>query len=139
MGRTETEAVGRFCWVDLAASDAASAKSFYSELLGWTSQDREANGGVFTCLRSGDAEIGSLYQLKRSHVERGVPSHWTPYVHVADMENTVSRAEALGGKVVVQPFTVQGVARIALILDTVGALVGLWQPLEPGMAEEANV
>jgi len=139
MGRTETEAVGRFCWVDLAASDAASAKSFYNELLGWTSHDREANGGVFTCLRSGDAEIGSLYQLRKSHVERGVPSHWTPYVHVADMDDTIARAEALGGEVVVRPFTVPGMARVALIQDTVGALVGLWQKVESDMAEDADV
>lgn len=139
MRRIDTEAVGRFCWVDLAASDAATAKSFYSQLLGWTSHDRDALGGVFTCLRSDGADIGSLYQLKQSHLARGVPSHWTPYVRIADMTATVARAEALGGEVIVRPFTVPGMAQVALILDAVGALVGLWQPIETKMAEEADV
>lgn len=133
------EAAGRFCWVDLAASDAGKAKTFYAELFGWTSQDRAANGGVFTCLRSAGVDIGSLYQLQRSHLERGVPSHWTPYVRVVSMEETISRAVALGAEVVVHPFTVPGMARVALIVDTVGALVGLWQADGAEMAEEANV
>jgi predicted enzyme related to lactoylglutathione lyase len=139
MGRIDTEAVGRFCWVDLAASDAATAKCFYSQLLGWTSHDCDALGGVFTCLRNGGADIGSLYQLKQSHLVRGVPSHWTPYVRIADMDATIARAEALVGEVIVPPFTVPGMARVALILDAVGALVGLWQPVEAKLAEEADV
>jgi uncharacterized protein len=139
MDRTGGAAVGRFCWVDLAASDAAGAKTFYAELFGWTSHDRAANGGVFTCLRSAGADIGSLYQLQRSHLERGVPSHWTPYVHVTSIEETVARSVSLGGEVVVHPFTIPGMARVALILDTVGALVGLWQPIGAEKAEEVDV
>jgi predicted enzyme related to lactoylglutathione lyase len=45
---------------------------------------------------------------------------------------------ALGGEAVVLPFVVSGVARIALILDSVGALVGLWQPIESGLSEDAD-
>lgn len=137
--RATAAAVGRFCWVDLAASDAGRAKTFYGELFGWTPHDRAAHGGVFTCLRSAGADIGSLYQLQRSHLERGVPSHWTPYVQVESIEDTVSRALALGAELVVHPFTVPGMARVALIADTVGALVGLWQPDGAEMTEEANV
>ena len=129
MDRTDT--VGRFCWVDLAAGDAEKAKAFYGALFGWTSHDKDANGGVFTCLRSDGADVGSLYQLNQSHLDRGVPSHWTPYVRVSDIEETVARAVSLGGQVIIAPFVVTGVARIALILDAVGALLGLWQPLDP--------
>lgn len=133
-----TEAVGRFCWVDLAASDAGRAKDFYGQLFGWTSHDRAANGGVFTCLRSAGADVGSLYQLQKAHLDRGVPSHWTPYVRVTDIEATVQRATTLGGEAVVRPFVVTGVAKIALILDSVGALVGLWQPIDASLLEEAD-
>lgn len=133
-----TEAIGRFCWVDLAASDADQAKAFYGKLFGWTSHDHAANGGVFTCLRSAGADVGSLYQLQKAHLERGVPSHWTPYVRVADIDETVRRATALGGEAVVRPFVVTGVAKIALILDSVGALVGLWQPIDAALLEDAD-
>jgi predicted enzyme related to lactoylglutathione lyase len=39
---------------------------------------------------------------------------------------------ALGGRAIVQPFAVADIARIALILDSVGAHVGLWEPIATG-------
>lgn len=119
---------GRFCWVDLAASDAEAAKAFYSQLFGWTSCEQAANGGRFTRLRLSGRDVGSLYQLKREHLESGVPSHWTPYVRVDGVDESARLAASLGGKVIVRPFDVAEVARIALILDSVGAPLGLWQP-----------
>ena len=120
---------GRFCWVDLAASDAEAAKVFYGRLFGWSSREQPANGGRFTRLRLSGRDVGSLYQLKREHLERGVPSHWTPYVRVDGVDEAAQRAASLGGEVIVRPFAVAGVARIALILDSVGAPVGLWEPV----------
>lgn len=120
---------GRFCWVDLAASDAEAAKTFYGRLFGWTSREQSANGGSFTRLRLSGRDVGSIYQLKRAQLESGVPSHWTPYVRVDGVDEAVRRAVSLGGEEMVRPFAVAGVARIALILDSVGAPVGLWEPI----------
>ncbi|MEN3377536.1 MAG: uncharacterized protein V7604_2891 [Hyphomicrobiales bacterium] len=122
-------APGQFCWVDLAASDTGAAKAFYGQLFGWTSSEQAANGGSFTRLRRSDQDVGSLYQLSARHLENGVPSHWTPYVRVEDVDAVAQRTVALGGEVIVRPFVVDGTARIALILDCVGAQVGLWQPI----------
>jgi predicted enzyme related to lactoylglutathione lyase len=119
---------GSFCWLDLAAADAAAAKRFYADAFGWRFADRRTNGGVYTRCRVGDCEMASLYQLERAAVARGVPSHWTPYIAVADADAAVLKVSGLGGRRVVAPFDVPGVARIALVEDAVGALVGLWQP-----------
>ncbi len=121
---------GRFCWVDRAATDAGSAKTFYEKLFGWTSHEQPANGGSFTRLRLSNQDIGSIYQLRDALLEHGIPSHWTPYVRVTDVNDTVRRAVSLGGTVIAHPFVVSGIARIALILDSVGALIGLWEPIE---------
>lgn len=129
--KLDTE-IGRFCWLDLAASDAERARVFYAGLFGWSAYDREANGGVFTRLRLGERNIGSLYQLQRAHLERGVPSHWTPYVQVVDVVATVRRAAMAGAQVLVPPLRIDGLARIAIIVDPVGAHVGLWQGLDNG-------
>lgn len=118
---------GQFCWVDLAASDSDRARHFYGNLFGWSAQNQRANGGVFTRLRAHGRDVGSMYQLSDAHLARGVPSHWTPYVRVADAEASAARAEACGGQVIVRPFEVEGVARIALVLDPNGAQLGLWQ------------
>jgi predicted enzyme related to lactoylglutathione lyase len=118
---------GAFCWLDLAASDAALAKQFYAQVFGWSFDDQPALGGHFTRSRVGGRDVGSLYQLKRAQLEHGVPSHWTPYILVASADATAQRVAACGGRLVVAPFDVPGMARIALIEDAVGALVGLWQ------------
>ena len=123
-------AAGRFCWVDLAATDADSAKEFYAHLFGWSSLEQQANGGSFTRLRLSDSDVGSIYQLRAAHLDQGMLSHWTPYIQVDNVDDAARRATAFGGNVIVRPFDVSGVARIALILDSVGAQVGLWQPVE---------
>jgi hypothetical protein len=120
---------GRFCWLDLAATDAESAKSFYRNLFGWTSHEQLANGGSFTRLRLCDHDVGSVYQLRETLLDNGMTSHWTPYVRVNDIERAVERARLLGGTIVVAPFVVSGVARIALTLDSVGAIIGMWEPI----------
>jgi uncharacterized protein len=67
-----------------------------------------------------------LQQIDR---DNGVPSHWTPYVRVGDVEDTARRAGAAGGTVIVPPFAVSSLARIALIQDPGGATLGLWEPI----------
>jgi predicted enzyme related to lactoylglutathione lyase len=116
-----------FCWLDLAATDATEARAFYAAAFGWDFVEQPANGGVFTRCRAGGRDVASLYALRRAERERGVPSHWTPYLCVADVDAAARRVADCGGRVLVRPFAVDGMARIALVADAVGALVGLWQ------------
>jgi predicted enzyme related to lactoylglutathione lyase len=125
----EREPVGRFCWVDLAATDASRALGFYTELFGWDAVIQPANGGSFVRLTQGARDVGSLYPLRRSALHSGAGSHWTPYVRVDDVDAASHRALSLGAAVAVEPFVVDGMARIALIVDPVGAAIGLWEDL----------
>lgn len=138
MVHLDNVAPGQFCWLDLAASDADAAKAFYGQLFGWASSGQAANGGGFTRLRQSGQDVGSVYQLSARHLENGVPSHWTPYLRVDDVDLVVQRVVALGGEVIVHPFAVEGTARIALILDCVGAQVGLWEPIGSSGGEKTN-
>jgi predicted enzyme related to lactoylglutathione lyase len=115
--------------MDLAATDAARAIGFYTELFGWSARSQAANGGTFVRISHGGGDIGSLYQLKPSMLDAGVVSHWTPYVRVDDVEAVSRRAPALGGVVAVEPFAVDATARIALVVDPIGAAFGIWQEL----------
>lgn len=120
---------GRFCWMDLAATDAARAIEFYRGLFGWSARSQPANGGTFFRMSHAGRDVGSLYQLNRSMQEAGVVSHWTPYVRVEDADAASRRAATLGGVVAVEPFAVDAMARIALIVDPVGSTFGLWEEL----------
>jgi len=117
----------RFCWVDLAAADSRAAADFYRGLFGWQTETQAANGGEFRRFTADGETVASLYQLDKRQITAGVPSHWTPYISVADIDESVSRAVTLGGRVVVKPFRVDGMARVSLITDADGALTGLWE------------
>ena len=116
-----------FCWHDLAAADAPAAVRFYGAVFGWSAAVQRANGGSFLRLRSGRRDVGSLYPLGRAQLDAGVPSHWTSYVRVDDVEAAARRAHDAGGRVLVAPFAVEGTASIAVIGDPAGAALGLWQ------------
>jgi predicted enzyme related to lactoylglutathione lyase len=118
---------GHFCWVDLAATDANAAQHFYEKLFDWTANTSRARQGAFSLFALGTQDVASFYQLRQEHLSAGVPSHWTPYVSVPDARESAMRADALGATVIVDPFDVAGMARIALIQDPVGAIFGLWQ------------
>jgi uncharacterized protein len=120
---------GRFCWLDLAATDASRAIEFYAALFGWSARAQCANGGTFMRLVRDGRDIGSLYQMRRSAREAGIASHWTPYVQVGDLQAATRLAATLGGSIAVEPLTVEGMARIALVVDPVGATFGLWEAL----------
>jgi len=59
----------------------------------------------------------------------GTPSALTSFFVCNSIsgDDAARRVQALGGRVLVQPFAVTGVARIALVQDGVGAQLGLWQ------------
>lgn len=121
---------GHFCWLDLAAADAAVAGEFYNRLLGWTIRTHSVCTGQFASFRLGEEEVATVYQLGPRHLAQGVPSHWTPYVAVSNVDQSTRLAAALGASVVVAPMDIPGKARIALLQDPVGAVLGLWQVLD---------
>jgi uncharacterized protein len=124
-------ATGAFCWVDLAATDVDRARGFYGRLFGWSSRRSSSDRASFTCARISGERVASIYQLGRSGITREMPSHWTPYVRVDDIDAALSRVSSLGGQVIVGPTDIADAARAALIFDPVGAYLGLWQATEP--------
>lgn len=130
---------GEFCWVDLAASDTAAAQAFYERMFGWRPLEQPVGAGRFTRLQLAGRDVGSMYQLSAAHRAHGVPSHWTAYVRVADVASASRRAIACGGRIVIEPLDIGPLARIALVMDPVGATLGLWQAIpSDGAAAQAG-
>jgi predicted enzyme related to lactoylglutathione lyase len=118
---------GTFNWADLATSDASGAKAFYSSLFDWTAEDIPVGSGIFTMLYGSGKEVASLYQLSHQQRAQGIPSHWMAYVAVANADDTTILARQLGGQVLVAPFDVLDLGRMALLLDPTGMPLALWQ------------
>ena len=117
----------RFCWADLATANTRHAADFYSALFGWQTTRIQANGGEFRQFVADGQPVASMYQLSTQQINAGVPSHWIPYVAVSDLDRAASRAVALGGRILVSPFRVEGIAKVSLIADSLGALTGIWE------------
>jgi predicted enzyme related to lactoylglutathione lyase len=122
---------GGLCWIDLATTDTAAAGAFYAALLGWSTAERHAGRGRFITFARNGTALASLYQLTREQIAGGVPSHWMPYVAVPSADTAAARACALGGQLIVPPQDVADFARICLIADPTGAMMGLWQADRP--------
>jgi uncharacterized protein len=122
---------GGLCWIDLATSDTAAVAAFYAALLGWSTTERHAGRGRFNTFARNGTALASFYQLTREQIEGGVPSHWMPYVAVPSTDAAAAKACALGGQLIVPPQDVADIARICLIADPTGAMMGLWEADRP--------
>jgi len=114
---------GAFSWNELMTSDIAGAKAFYGELLGWELRDTQTPEMTYTMIKAGDREVGGLMAIPEN--VKGAPSMWGAYVTVDDVDKQISRAEKLGGKLVLPAKEIPGVGRFAVISDPQGAMLTL--------------
>ena len=111
---------GALVWNELATNETDKAKEFYSDLLGWTSQDMNIGGIDYTLLMNGEKMAGGIISMQEEWCD--MPPVWFVYFAVDDCDGIVQKAESLGGKVVSPPKDLEGVGRMAMITDSQGAL-----------------
>jgi len=129
MATVTQHAPGTFCWPELATSDQEGAKKFYTSLFGWTFQDSDIGDGQFyTMLKLNGASVGALYKLRPDESTKGMPPHWGTYVAVDSADAAAAKAKQLGASIMVEPFDVMDVGRMAVIQDPTGAVFSVWQP-----------
>lgn len=108
------------CWVELAARDIVAAESFYAGLLGWEMHDHTASPAAgYRIYANGDGQLGGLLRMTEEWGE--MPAHWSLYMQVADVDASVARAQALGGRLCFPAFDAPGVGRIARVDGPDGA------------------
>ncbi len=116
-------ATGAFCWNELATTDLAAAKKFYTELLGWKFEESKAAGMDYNEIVVGGQHIGGMYQMGTEF--GNAPAHWISYVAVDDVDARAKQAEELGGKICVPPTDIPNVGRFCVINDPTGATISL--------------
>lgn len=119
---------GTFSWTDLATTDAAGAKQFYTELMGWTPHDIPIGPDSFyTMLQLEGRDVAALSQMSEAQQAQGMPPMWNSYVTVENADESAEKAAALGGTVIAPPFDVFDSGRMAVIQDPTGAVFSVWQ------------
>jgi predicted enzyme related to lactoylglutathione lyase len=137
MTHVTRHAPGNFCWPELATSDLDAAKRFYVALFGWTFVDNDMGPelGVYTVLQLGGRDAAAAYKLMPGMMKAGVPPHWGSYIAVENVDESVKKAEGLGGKVLLPPCEAGENGRMAVLQDPTGAAFSLWQGRKsPGAA-----
>jgi predicted enzyme related to lactoylglutathione lyase len=131
---------GALCWFELATTDQAGAKAFYTSLFGWTVVDSPIGANEFYSMFKLDGrDVGAAYTLRPDQREQGVPPHWMVYVAVADADAAAARAQSLGATVLAPPFDVMEHGRMAVLQDPQGAVFSIWQPNQHGGTGVAGV
>ena len=122
-------APGSFCWAELATTDAAGAKSFYTRLMGWeTHDDPIPGGGAYTMIQLEGGNVGALYEQNDEMRAQGAPPAWLAYVTVEDAAAAAAKARELGGTVIKDAFDVFDIDSMAVLQDPTGATFAVWQP-----------
>ena len=120
---------GIFSWNDLGTTDAEGAKQFYTQLFGWSAIDIPLPmGGVYTMLQLNGLDVAGLGQLQPDQIAQGMPSSWTCYINVDDVDEMSQKSADAGANIIAPPFDVMEQGRMAIIQDPTGAIVGYWQP-----------
>ncbi len=119
---------GRFVWYDLATTDVESAKSFYTDILGWSVSDWEGSEMPYSMWAVGEQPVGGVMVLPEEAKKMGAPPHWLAYVAVANVDETAKLAAELGGKIYKEPTDIPTVGRFSVIADPQGAVIAAFTP-----------
>lgn len=114
---------GAFSWCELMTSDPTAAKSFYGQIFGWEMKDGPVAGIDYTVVSAGGEQIGGIMKIPTE--SPNMPPSWGTYVTVDNIEVTVKKATALGGKVLMGPHDIPDVGQFALIQDPQGAILSV--------------
>jgi uncharacterized protein len=117
---------GTLCWADLNTPDAGKAKAFYESMFRWKIEASENDSSGYLHIKNGEAFIGGIPPAQ--YRNPNAPPHWMIYFDVKDVDQTTAKAKELGGKVYMEPMTMEKVGRIAVLADPQGAAFSIFTP-----------
>lgn len=130
-----TRLPGKFVWFEHLSDDPAAAVAFYAALFGWRITSTPVAGVPYEMiqLRSGEP-IGGLRRALP-----GVPSQWTSYLSVDDVDASFTAAVQAGGHGLLPPTDFGPMGRGAAIVDPTGASLCLWRGAYGDRPDDAEV
>lgn len=135
MPERTSHAPGTPSWVDIGVPDAEQAKAFYGGLFGWTADmDPRPEAGGYGMFKLDGKLVAGIGPQQNPDM----PPYWNVYVTVEDADATCAKATEAGATVVAPPMDVFDAGRMAVLQDSVGSFVSIWQPDQHQGAEVVN-
>ncbi|MEP6638241.1 MAG: VOC family protein [Chloroflexota bacterium] len=124
MAEPATAVLNKPAWVDLATSDPAAARDFYTKIFGW---DIEVNPdpqyGGYAIAKNGGQDAAGIGGVQSP----GQPSAWSAYIGTDDIDGLSRRVTEAGGRVIAPAFDVGDQGKMAVFQDPSGAFISAWQ------------
>ncbi len=120
-----TTGPGSWRWAELWTDDVEGAEAFYSEVIGYTHATVERGGGPYRTFVSAGENRAGLVEIP-DDLENVRPG-WVPYVGVAELEAAMADVNRLKGRVIFATQEEKTEAKVALILDPVGAALFIYE------------
>jgi predicted enzyme related to lactoylglutathione lyase len=130
---------GSHIWYELMTMDPDGAKAFYDAVVpGWSIGERLPGDQDYRMIgRSDGGFAGGVLGLTDEMRQHGAKPIWLGYVGVDDVDATVARIEAKGGKALMPAFDIpQG--RIAMVADPAGNPLYVMKPVPPAGNPDAQ-
>src|SRR5688572_10195358 len=114
---------GTFVWEELLTSDLRAARDFYGKVIGWEFDKMPVDEGesFYTLVKADGEVIGGALEVST------MPPTWVTYVGVESADEAIAQARELGAEIKREPFDVQDVGRMGVIVDPGGAALCVWE------------
>jgi len=113
---------GKFGWYELMTSDTKAAGKFYSDVVGWTTQEMPStDGSSYTTFNVGNVGLAGMLNI---------PGHtaWVGYISVDDVDAHIEKIVEAGGKLWKPATDIPGMLRFAVMSDPQGAAIVVFTP-----------
>ncbi len=109
-------------WYELMTADPNASKAFYDDVIGWTIDAEPAMPGMdYRMINTADGGlVGGVMRLIDEMTKGGARPGWFFYIGVDDVDAAAGKVTAEGGGVIMPPWTIEGIGRMALVRDPQG-------------------
>jgi predicted enzyme related to lactoylglutathione lyase len=129
IGAGSVDEAGAPSWAELVTTDPAKAAAFYESVLGVEVAAGAQPPGAppYTLLKVGGEDVAGVMQITPEMAQ--MPTVWTAYFGVDDLDASAAQVQSLGGQVMVPPTDIPE-GRFAVAADRQQAIFGLYEAKE---------
>lgn len=115
---------GSVHWVELHSTDVKADLSWLHTSFGLKADKMPMPDGDYFILSSGGEQMGGVMK----GMVPDAPSYWLVWIKVAGVDACAERVKANGGQILTGPMEVDGIGKMYVAMDTVGAAFGIIEP-----------
>ncbi|GIU05625.1 glyoxalase [Shewanella sp. c952] len=110
---------GSLSWHELTASSSKEAMAFYSQVFGWKFKTIVVAHAPYHIIINDGIDIGGIAQSPAP----AMPSNWTGYITVENVDAIAEKAHELGATILFGPEDIVGIGRFCWLKDPQGAII----------------